>query len=97
MIFIDMNEGRANKIKEVFKMIHGTRVPMFRWINYRHMEYWYNEETDEMECECGARITFDCQDEDINYNTVLNAIYNLQDEVCTIFKEKHNILLYDDY
>ena len=97
MIFIDMNEGRANKIKEVFKEIHGNLVPMFRWINYRHMEYWYNEETDEIECDCGISITFDCQDENINYDTVLNALYKLQDKVWEFYKEKLNILLYDDY
>ena len=91
-----MNETRANKIKEVFKQIHGNRVPMFRWINYHHMEYWYNEETDEIECDCGISITFDCQDEDINYETVSNAINELEDKVRTEYLNKHNIYLYYD-
>lgn len=92
-----MKQSRTEKIKEIFEKIHGDLVPMFRWINYKHMEYWYNEETDEMECDCGVSVKLDYKDEELSYTTVLKTLYDLQDKVIEVYKEKYDIQLYDDY
>lgn len=89
-----MDNSRKNKIIQVFKEIHGIKVPMFRWLNYESMRYWYNEFTDSIDCECGTSIRLDISDEDINYDTILDALYNLEDKVREEFQRKHNINLY---
>lgn len=89
-----MDNIRSEKIKRVFKDIHGIKVPMFRWVNYSPMRYWYNEKTDSIECECGISIPFDVPNEDIDYNTVLDSLYQLEDKVRFEYKTKHNISLY---
>ena len=47
-----MNE-RQEKIKKLWKEIHGFLLPEFRWWHYPHMMYRYNAEEDTIECDYG--------------------------------------------
>lgn len=96
------NIHRIELIEEIFDDIHRLdefhiKIPMFRWLNYKPMKYWYNAETDSMECECGVSIPFNVKDEDINYDVILDSLYALENKVMRVYKEKYNIELYNDY
>ena len=91
-----MNEKRTQIIKEVFKDIHGNLVPMFRWINYPHMKYYYNEDTDTIDCDCGINVNVSLKDEEISYDTILQLLYDLEDKVRDKYLKEHNIYLYYD-
>ncbi len=86
---------KKDKIIEVFKEIHGDRVPMFRWIEYPYMRYWFNYNECSIDCECGINININLSEEEVNYNNVINIIYELEDKIRTEYK-KYNIYLYYD-
>ena len=88
-----MEKKRTQIIKDVFDDIHGNLVPMFRWINYSPMEYWYNHDTDCMECDCGISVPFNVKDEDINFTSVDKALDELEDKVRDKFLKEKNIYL----
>ena len=91
-----MEKKRTQIIAEVFKDIHGNLVPMFRWINYPHMEYYYNEETDTIDCDCGVWVVVSLKDEEISYDTILQLLYDLEDKVREKYLKEQNIYLYYD-
>lgn len=89
-----MNIERKKIIDKVFKDIHGDRVPMFRWVNHASMEYYYNEETDTLDCDCGIFVDIHLEDNEITYSTLIEVIYLLEEKVHAEFHEKHNIYLH---
>ena len=91
-----MENKRTQIIKEIFKDIHGIKVPMFRWINYPHMEYYYNEDTDTIDCNCGINVNVSLKDEEISYDTILQLLYDLENKVRDKYLKEHNIYLYYD-
>ena len=91
-----MENKRTQIIKEIFKDIHGIKVPMFRWINYPHMEYYYNEDTDTIDCDCGINVNVSLKDEEISYDTILQLLYDLENKVRDKYLKEHNIYLYYD-
>lgn len=91
-----MKNTRSDLINKEFNRIHGCKIPMFRWINYSPMRYWYNEETNSLDCDCGLSVDFKVSNEDINYESVYNAITELEDKVRNEYLNNHNIYLYYD-
>ena len=91
-----MEKNRGDLINKEFSRIHGCKIPMFRWENYSPMRYWYNEETNSFDCDCGLSVAFIISNDDINYESVSNAINELEDKVRTEYLNKHNIYLYYD-
>ena len=89
-----MNEKRTQIIKEVFNDIHGIKVPMFRWINYPHMRYSYNEETDTIDCDCGINVNVSLKDEEISWGTISQLLDELEDKVRDKYLKEHNIYLH---
>lgn len=89
-----MGNIRSQLIKKEFDRIHGSKIPMFRWINYSPMRYWYNEETNSFDCDCGLSVVFTVPNENINYSSVSSAIDELENKIREEYLIKHKIYLY---
>lgn len=75
--------------EEIFK----NYIPMFRWDNYKHMRYWYNEETDSLDCECGLSMDIDIPTDKLSKATVRNLIIDFEDKIFDYYLDRYNIRL----
>lgn len=85
-----MSEERVTRIKELWKKMHGRKLPCFEWKNHDYTEYFYNEKEDVIECE-GVKISIDVPTEKLNSNVLFKTICQLELMVFDYYKEKHNI------
>ena len=86
-------EDRTNRINRLIHEINGNLVPMFRWVNYHPMKYWYDEESDNILCDCGVSVRVDLIFEEITFGTILDKLHELEEKVIAFFEENHHIVL----
>ena len=73
-----MDDGRTKKIKALWEEIHGEFIPSFYWRFHPDMQYWYNEDTDAIECDCGLRFPINLSDEELNERNLLERIRKME-------------------
>lgn len=89
-----MSETRENKIKRIFKQIHGNHIPMFYWDNHTPMRYEYSPINNSITCDCGVSISLESiEDEDINFQNILSEIFKLEECVWDDFKNNRGVVL----
>ena len=82
-----MEPKRIEKIKELWKQIHGYFVPVFDWQFHPDMYYWYNTETDCIECDCGLTVPITLKDEELNENNLRELIWDMENKIYADYKE----------
>ena len=70
--FVELN-NRKQRIKCLWKKIHGDFVPTFYWKFHPNIYYWYNTDTDSIECDCGLSMPVTLKDEELN--VILEDLY----------------------
>lgn len=84
--FVELNY-RKERIKGLWKKIHGDRVPCFNWQFHPDMFYWYNKETNSIECDCGLVIPVTLKDEELNERNLRKLIRDMEDKIYTDYKK----------
>ena len=82
-----MEFDRKERIKELWKKIHGDFVPIFYWRFHPNMFYWYNEDTDRIECDCGLRYPVNLNDEELNRRNLINIIDDMESQIYKDYKK----------
>ena len=76
-----MEIERNKIIKEIFDSIHREWVPCFHWQFHPDMPYWYNENINCIECECGLVMPVSLKDEDLNERNLWNFIREMENKI----------------
>lgn len=84
-------ESRSEKIRRLWKKIHGNHATYFLWENHPYMHYDYNATTDTIDCECGISVPINLPTEEITQLKLIEMIDSLELKVYEEYKEKHNI------
>ena len=82
-----MNKERAEKIKDLWKKIHGDFVPTFYWQFHPDMFYWYNEEMDCIECDCGLQMPIKFIGEELNERNLRQLIRDIRNKIYSDYKK----------
>ena len=83
-----MNAERFEKIKELWNKIHADFVPTFYWKFHPNMYYWYNADTDSIECDCGLSMPITLKDEELNECNLHELIRKMKSK---IYRDYRNI------
>lgn len=87
-------ENRIEKIKRIWKDMHGCLVSCFYWDNATEMRYDYNAKTDSIDCECGISISIkDIPTELLTEDSLVKKIDELELKVYDEYLEKRHINL----
>ena len=82
-----MEFDRKERIKELWKKIHGDFLPYFYWQFHPDMYYWYNEETDRIECDCGLSMPVTLKDDEINERNLRDLIWYMENKIYADYKK----------
>ena len=81
-----MELDRKERIKELWKKIHGDFVPCFHWCFHPDMFYWYNETTDSIECDCGLSMPIALKDEELNERNLRELIWDMENKIYSDYR-----------
>ena len=81
-----MEFDRKERIKELWKKIHGDFIPSFYWRFHPDMFYWYNEVTDRIECDCGLSISVNLKDDELNERNLRDLIWDMENKIYADYK-----------
>lgn len=82
-----MEKDRKEKIKDLWEKIHrGPLVPAFYWQFHPDMFYWYNEELECIECDCGLRMPIKFCDEELNERNLRQLIWDMENKIYCDYK-----------
>lgn len=82
-----MTQYRKEKIKELWKKIHGNFVPTFRWQFHPDRRYWNNEDTDSIECDCGLVKPITFTNEELNERNLRKLICEMEAQIYHDYKK----------
>ena len=82
-----MDLDRKERIKELWNKIHGDLVPIFYWQFHPNMEYWYDDETDCLKCDCGLVMPIDFKDDELNERNIRNLIWEMRNKIYADYKK----------
>lgn len=82
-----MEFDRKERIKELWKKIHGDFIPSFYWRFHPDMFYWYNEDTDSIECDCGLSIPVNLKDDELNERNLRDLIWHMENKIYADYKK----------
>ena len=81
-----MDDGRTKKIKALWEEIHGEFIPSFYWQFHPDMQYWYNEDTDRIECVTGLSIPVILKDDELNERNLRDLIWDMENKIYADYK-----------
>ena len=81
-----MELDRKERIKELWKKIHGDFIPSFYWRFHPDTFYWYNEDTDNIECDCGLSIPVNLKDDELNERNLRDLIWDMENKIYADYK-----------
>ena len=79
--------NKVGKIKELWNKIHGDIAPLFHWQFHADMHYWYNQETDCLECDCGLSLPVVLKDEELNERNLRKLISEMEYQIYSDYKK----------
>ena len=83
-----MEKDRKEKIKELWKKIHRDNFPsFFHWQYHPEMRYWYNEDTDAIECDCGLVKPVTLTDDELNDRNLRELIDEIEYQIYIDYKK----------
>ena len=77
---------RKERIKELWNKIHGDFVPYFYWHFHPDMEYWYDDETDCLKCDCGLNMPVTLKDDELNERNLRELIWDMENKIYADYK-----------
>ena len=82
-----MRRDRNKRIKEIFYSIHGYAEPSFYWQFHLDMRYWYNEDTDTLDCDCGLVMPITLNDDELNERNIRELIRNMESKIYRDYRD----------
>lgn len=82
-----MEIERNKIIKEIFDSIHREWVPCFHWQFHPDMRYWYNENINCIECDCGLSLPVILKVDEINERNIRKLIDKMEDQIYRDYKK----------
>ena len=82
-----MEFDRKERIRELWKEIHGDFFPSFYWRFHPDMFYWYNEDTDSIECDCGLSLPVILKDNELNERNLRDLIWDMENKIYADYKK----------
>lgn len=82
-----MEIERNKRIKEIFDSIHRELVPCFHWQFYPDMRYWYNEDIDTLDCDCGLVMPITLNDDELNERNIRELIRNMESKIYQDYRD----------